>query len=196
MPPKKQIIPNPIDRRAREAIHAIRDAANEAVLVLGVAAKQAAATVLEAASNGPKQQLSTAARDAATAISVAAKDAAQTLAGAAKDANTVLVQRADTGEDWNENRKLVLSELQRLNRSLEDGLAKVFVTFKTHSDADDVLFRDINTKLMDASDAHVGLKVDVAALTERVDHQLWSVYGTMLASLVAILFTLGFHFIK
>ncbi len=181
---------------AQDAVQAIRDAAREAAAVLAGAAEAAAKKVLDASGDGPKTQLANAAREAATSISSAAKDAAQTLATAAKDANKVLVTRADSGDDWAENRKLVMSELKRLNDSLSAGLEKVFTAFHDHDVEDTARYADINAKFAELERADTGLKVDFATVIERVDRQLWVVYGTALASLVAILFALGFHFIK
>ncbi len=157
---------------------------------------QDALQALQVAAKDAISQLATAAREAVTSIATAQQGAASTLAHAASDAAKVVIARQDTGEDWSVNQKYVLSELKRLNDSLEAGLGKVFSTFQTHGNEDGVLFAAIDVKLVNAASDHAVLKVDFATLTERVDHQLWSVYGTMLASLIAILFTLGFHFIK
>ena len=81
----------------------------------------------------PKETIAEAARDAVSQIAAAKQAAESGLASAARDAKRVVFEEhGDRGDQWNENRKLVMSELASLKADLKEGFDKISNQFSTH----------------------------------------------------------------
>ena len=136
----------------------------------------------------PTETLAEAARDAVNRIAIAAKEAESRLASAARDAHQVVVTASGRpGENWEDYKKLVMSELDRLNVNIKDGFDKIGDQFKTHEVDDRIVFSGISTEFKEIKSDLKSLSEDVVMLNGRTSRQLWIVYGSALGSGIAIL---------
>lgn len=129
----------------------------------------------------PKETIAEAARDAVSQIAAAQTAAETRLASAARDASRVVTTSAgERGEQWDDYRKLVMSELASLKADLREGFGRISDQFASHDGADALIFLRIDNDIKE-------LDRKFAKIDARTDRQLWVVYGTALASLIAVL---------
>ena len=146
-------------------------------------------------SSPAEKALANAAQDAVSTIASATKDAASVLATAARDAAKVVAEKANSGESWDDYKKLVMSSLDRLNDNIEQGFDKMSKEYAHHDEEDTAKFaaatreiESLKTKIaVLASTSEVEIvKSRVAVMYERLDRQLVLALATALGSALAV----------